>query len=54
MGNVKAANNSKLQYSTQYLTIRKETESWPTWKVMAYNASIEKSVHAKKIEVKIK
>lgn len=54
MGNVKAANNSKIQYSTQYLTIRKETENWPAWKVTAYNASIAKSAHAKKIEVKSK
>lgn len=54
MGNVKVVNNSKIQYSTQYLTIKKETENWPAWKVTAYNASIAKSTHAKKIEVKSK
>ena len=52
MANVKASNNSKMQYSTQYISIRKEVEKWPAWKVTAYNTGVATSVHAKKIEVK--
>lgn len=54
MANVKVSNNSKMQYSTQYISIRKEVEKWPAWKVTAYNTSVATSVHAKKIEVKQK
>lgn len=54
MNNVKSSQNNKIQYSSQYISIKKETERWPAWKVTAYNSSIASSTYAKKIEVKSK
>lgn len=52
MNNVKTTNNETVQYSSQYISIRKEAAEWPAWKVTAYNTSVASSAYAKKIEEK--